>query len=157
MPQAQKPALISGPGAMSQRTDGGPASKQAQRYISGMPNYGDASQLMDMQASAPMSQAPKTPVATPSQVAAAAQQGGSPAAAQGAMQQLTPLNAPTQRPSEPVTTGSPMGAGAGPEALGIMPGQAAQAGQSAKNLIQALASHPDASPELQQLASALGK
>jgi hypothetical protein len=157
MPQANKPAMTSGPGALSQRTDGGPASKQVQRYISGMPNYGDATQLMDMQASAPMSQAPKTPVATPSQVAAAAQQGGRPMSAQGAMQQVTPLNAPTQRPSEPVTTGSPMGPGAGPEALGIMPGQAAQPSQSAKSLIQALASHPDASPELQQLASALGK
>ena len=31
---------------------------------------------------------------------------------------LTPLDAPTQRPNEPVTTGLPVGAGAGPEALG---------------------------------------
>jgi hypothetical protein len=38
---------------------------------------------------------------------------------------LTPLDAPTQRPAEPVTTGLPFGAGAGPEALGatgIQPG-----------------------------------
>lgn len=30
---------------------------------------------------------------------------------------LVPLNAPTERPGEPVTTGLPIGAGAGPEAL----------------------------------------
>ena len=39
------------------------------------------------------------------------------AAAAGAP--VTPLYAPTQRPDEPITTGIPMGAGAGPEVLGI--------------------------------------
>lgn len=33
---------------------------------------------------------------------------------------LTPLNAPTQRPNEPVTHGLPVGAGAGPEILGTL-------------------------------------
>lgn len=32
---------------------------------------------------------------------------------------ITPLFAPTQRPNEPITTGIAMGAGAGPEVLGI--------------------------------------
>lgn len=33
---------------------------------------------------------------------------------------VTPLDAPTQRPSEPLTAGMPMGPGAGPEALGAL-------------------------------------
>lgn len=32
---------------------------------------------------------------------------------------IVPLSAPTQRPDEPVTAGSPMGPGPGPEAMGI--------------------------------------
>jgi hypothetical protein len=121
-----------------------------------MPSYGDGQDLMNLQAQAPMSatrlggNAP-----APSALAAAAQQG---AQQQGGMaQQVTPLTAPTQRPNEPVTAGAPMGAGAGPEALGIQPGAAPQGGQSAKNLVQSLAANADASPELQRLAIALGK
>jgi hypothetical protein len=148
MPQAQKPAMTSGPGAMSRRTDGGPASKQAQRYVAGMPNYGDGQELMDLQASAPMAKA-----ATPAPASAPqAQQGGQ--QAQPA-QPITPLTAPTMRPNEPVTAGSPLGPGPGPSVLGTMPMQAG--GASAKQAVQALASHPDASPELQRLAQLLGK
>jgi len=149
MPQANKPAMTSGPGAMSRRTDGGPASKQAQRYISGMPNYGDGQELMDLQASAPMSKS-ATPSALPAQQA---QQGGQQQAQAG--QPITPLTAPTMRPNEPVTAGSPLGPGPGPSILGNMPMQAG--GSSAKQAVQALASHPDASPELQRLAQLLGK
>jgi len=157
MPQATKPSTTpSLPGALSRRTDGGVASKQAQRYISGMPNYGDGQDLANLQAQAPMSasgvQGQKM---TPSQIAQAASNGQS--QAQQAQMNVTPLSAPTQRPNEPVTAGSPLGAGPGPEALGIHPAQTMQTGQSAKSLVQTLASHPDASPELQQLATALGK
>lgn len=35
----------------------------------------------------------------------------------------TPLDAPTQRPGEPVTNGAPSGPGAGPSALGLQGGQ----------------------------------
>jgi len=157
MPQAEKPSTTpSLPGALSRRTDGGVASKQAQRYISGMPNYGDGQEMANLQAQAPMSASSiQGQKMTPSQVAQAASNGQS----QGQAQQMpvTPLTAPTQRPNEPVTAGSPLGAGPGPEALGIHPSQVMQGGQSAKSLVQTLASHPDASPELQQLASALGK
>jgi hypothetical protein len=157
MPQAEKPSTTpSLPGALSRRTDGGVASKQAQRYISGMPNYGDGQEMANLQAQAPMSASSiQGQKITPSQVAQAASNGQS----QGQAQQMpvTPLTAPTQRPNEPVTAGSPLGAGPGPEALGVHPSQVMQGGQSAKSLVQTLASHPDASPELQQLASALGK
>ena len=157
MPQAEKPSTTpSLPGALSRRTDGGVASKQAQRYISGMPNYGDGQDMANLQAQAPMSASSiQGQKMTPSQIAQAASNGQS----QGQAQQMpvTPLTAPTQHPNEPVTAGSPLGAGPGPEALGIHPSQVIQGGQSAKSLVQTLASHPDASPELQQLASALGK
>ena len=42
------PAVSSGPGALAQRTDGGPASKQAARYMSGG-EYGEGQELMNLQ------------------------------------------------------------------------------------------------------------
>jgi len=57
------PAPVSGPGSLSRRTDGGPGSKQAQRYIAGMPNYGDGQDMMQIQGGAPMAATPSpTPV-----------------------------------------------------------------------------------------------
>jgi len=150
-----RPAVQSGPGALSQRTDGGPASKQAMRYVSGMPNYGDGTDMMQIQSGAPMAATPSPTPVSPSQMAQAAQQQQQPQQLQG--QPVTPLTAPTQRPNEPVTQGAALGPGAGPSILGIQPGQAIQSGTSAKQTIQALAMHPDASPELQSLAAALGK
>lgn len=50
-------------------------------------------------------------------------QGGAPPAPPrrpGALAEAVPLDAPTQRPGEPVTAGVPMGPGAGPEALGTV-------------------------------------
>ena len=96
------PAPVSGPGAMSRRTDGGPA--QPARYMAGG-DYGDGQAMMDLQTSAPMSASP-TPQ-TRAQSAGAGQGVAAP----------VPLGAPTQRPDEPVTEGNPMGAGAGPSVL----------------------------------------
>jgi hypothetical protein len=135
---------------MSQRTDGGPASKQAQRYISGMPNYGDGQELANLQASAPMAQTGvQAKSLAPSQVAQAASQGGQ----QQAMpqQQVVPLTAPTQRPDEPVTAGAASGPGPGVAALNLQSPDIAQY-QTAKQGIQALASNPTASPALKALA-----
>jgi len=39
--------------------------------------------------------------------------------------QLTSLDAPSQRPNEPITAGLPMGAGPGPEALSALPARGA--------------------------------
>jgi len=89
------PAPVSGPGALSRRTDGGP---QAMRLASGG-KYGERKQMAEMQSSAPMkggevqNTAPLPPV--------------------------TGLFEPTQRPNEPVTAGSPLGAGPGPEVLNL--------------------------------------
>lgn len=96
------PASVSGPGALSQRTDGGPG--QPSRYIAGLP-YGQGQETMSMQSSAPMAKAASPKPNT--RLASAAPPGAG----------LTPLDAPTDRPDEPVTEGNPMGAGAGPGAL----------------------------------------
>ena len=84
----ENPAMQSGPGSMSQRTDGGPASKQAARYMAGG-NYGDGG-LMDIQTAAPMAATPDTQPASASQVQQAAQD-----------QTVIPFDAPTQYPNEP--------------------------------------------------------
>jgi hypothetical protein len=84
----ENPAVQSGPGSMSQRTDGGPASKQAARYMAGG-DYGDGG-LMDIQTAAPMSATPDT-LSTPM----------SQAQSQAVDQTIIPFNAPTQNPNEP--------------------------------------------------------
>jgi hypothetical protein len=69
--------------------------------------------------------------------------------------QVIPLTAPTQRPEEPVTAGAALGPGPGPEALRI-PMQGMQGGTTGTSTVQNLASRPDASPQLKQLAAQLG-
>lgn len=100
--QPSNPAPVSGPGAMSQRTDGGPA-QQGARYMAGGA-YGDGQAMMDLQQSAPMA-ATRTPQT----------QGQRAVPRPGAVP--VPFSAPTQRPDEPLTEGNPLGPGAGPGAL----------------------------------------
>ena len=83
----ENPAVQSGPGSMSQRTDGGPASKQAARYIAGG-NYGEGQEMMDIQTSAPMAATPDVSPASASQMQ------------QAMPQTVIPFNAPTQHPDE---------------------------------------------------------
>lgn len=93
-----RPASVSGPGSKSRRTDGGPA-----QVLRDLPNaaYGEGSQFRQLQQDAPLANSQATrPAATP--------QGGGPVP-------LTEFGAPTTRPDEPVTTGNPLGPGAGPE------------------------------------------
>jgi len=122
--------------------------------VAGMPNYGDGQALMDMQASAPMAKTNNPPASAPAS-SMQAQASGQPTPQP--QQPIVPLTAGTQRPNEPVTAGAATGAGPGISALGFTPGQMAPGGQTAKNQVQALASHPDASPELKNLADLLGK
>jgi len=89
------PAAVSGPGALSKRTDGGPT--QAATYIPGMP-YGQGQETYSNQVSAPMAGNPFPQQDMP-----------------------TELFAPTMRPNEPVTSGIDMGAGMGSEAMGQLP------------------------------------
>lgn len=94
------PAPVSGPGAMSRRTDGGPA--QPARYVSGG-NYGDGQELMSIQQAAPM--------------ASSQTQTQAPRSATPTAPMPTPLDAPSERPDEPVTEGNPLGPGSGPSVL----------------------------------------
>jgi hypothetical protein len=85
------PAPVSGPGALSQRTDGGPT--QGAKYISGMP-YGQGQETYSNQVAAPMAGSPFTPMEMP-----------------------TELMAATQRPNEPITAGIDIGEGPGSSSL----------------------------------------
>lgn len=134
------PAPVSGPGALSQRTDGGPS--QPIRTPTGLP-YGEGQALTDLQRAAPLAASPGggTPV---------------PAGAQGtAMPQpnVTPFNAPTQQPATPVTAGAAQGPGPGPEALGIpnQPSQDMQKLMTYLPVLEFMANQPGASSAARNL------
>jgi hypothetical protein len=79
---------VSGPGALSQRTD----------MVASNPNvYGDRKAMQETMSAAPMAKAQPIPTPPP----------------------ITGLFAPTEQPNEPVTAGSPLGAGPGPEVLNL--------------------------------------
>lgn len=100
------PAPVSGPGALSQRTDG-----QGAKYMAGG-QYGEGQEMMDLQTSAPMSKAPAQPrMRQPRSGRQVVEEGMSP----------TPLFAPTERPDEPITAGAPFGPGPGPAASAPAP------------------------------------
>ena len=138
------PATVSGPGALSQRTDGN-APSQAARYVAGG-DYGSGG-LMGVQNGAPMA-ASGAPGAAP----AVASQQGMPAQEQAPVTQLTQ---PTERPGEPVTAGADVGPGPDSSALRLPP-SSTMGGASAKQVVAGLAAHPDASPILKQLNTILG-
>jgi len=81
------PAMASGPGALSQRTDGGPTQPMMD-----IPDaaYGEQAEFAEIQGGAPMAGTPATPPVA--------------------------LNAPTERPGEPATAGMPFGPGRMPGA-----------------------------------------
>ena len=99
------PAPVSGPGKLSRRTDGGPSSKsavQGVREMSGGGKYGERKALEETQAGAPMQ-------GNPVQAQAPAM------AAMPSTAPVAGLFDPTERPSEPVTSGLPVGPGRTPK------------------------------------------
>lgn len=91
-----KPAAVSGPGALSQRTDG----KQPEVRMPDVP-YGQQRALLNQQAAAPLGDAGGANAPFPMQ--------------QQPQQPVRPdIFAPTERPNEPVTAGLPYGPGAMP-------------------------------------------
>ena len=104
------PAPISGPGSLSQRTDGG--GTQPATYIPGLP-YGQGQETYNNQVAAPMAGNPIPQMEMP-----------------------TPLMAPTARPNEPITSGINMGDGPGSEAMGRLPNKAYTLTEVFRNLIQ---------------------
>jgi hypothetical protein len=138
------PAPVSGPGAMSQRTDGGPG--QPIRQL-GDAKYGEQKAFTQIQQGAPMAAGGSVPGGPPPSAFSQAVQAGGPGGA------TVPFGAPTQRPGEPVTAGAPRGAGPGPEALNTAPSVNQQdftALRPALPMLQFLANLPGAHPGSQQ-------
>lgn len=102
------PAPVSGPGALSKRTDGGPSDQKQPVRVPTGGAYGDATALRQQQQGAPL----------------AADPGGAAAPAPGLLAGLNIPTGPnfgaaTQQPDVPVTAGAATGAGPGLEALGL--------------------------------------
>lgn len=129
------PAPVSGPGAMSRRTDGGPVQK-----LRDLPDaqYGEAKTFRELQQAAPLEQTPAPGMDS------AVPAGG---AAVPPSSRVVPFDAPSMRPDEPVTTGAALGPGPGPE---VMP-NSLQANTTA-DLLQRIAS-VSTSSAVQALAS----
>jgi len=101
----QNPAPVSGPGNLSRRTDGGPADKkQAVRRLPDA-GYGEQAEYQGIQQGAPIAKVEPATAPSGAQAAAAALP--------------PPLDAPSGRPGEPVTSGADAGAGVGSDALGL--------------------------------------
>lgn len=90
----RNPAPVSGPGRLSQRTDGVPTMDLPN------PDYGEQQTFRQDQQAAPMG-------------------GGQPPVSPADLSGVVPFGAPSQRPMEPVTAGAAAGAGPGPEAMGL--------------------------------------
>jgi hypothetical protein len=97
--EPKNPAQVSGPGAMSRRTDGGQVSMD-------LPDakYGENADYQDIQSGAPVPQAN-------------AQPSGPTPEAQALFQQLTPMGAPSAQPGTPITDGAQYGPGADQSAI----------------------------------------
>lgn len=95
--------VASGPGALSRRTDRGPAQK-----IRELPDaqYGEAATYRDLQQAAPLAQSPGAEGIPQENPYASA---------------VVPIDADSQSPETPITDGAAVGAGVGMEALGINP------------------------------------
>lgn len=107
----QRPAVASGPGALSKRTDGGPQAAVD------LPNaaYGEGKEFATAESGAPMAgRMPMPSGPTPSA-------GGAPTPQTAPPMDVTHFGSPTENPDEPVTAGAPIGPGVGPEAMGLIP------------------------------------
>lgn len=92
-------AGAAGPGKFSKRTD----------MDLGSIAYGEGVETAAIQAGAPLAKTADVRGVPASEVRQAAQE------------PITPLFAPSQRPDEPITSGIALGAGPGPEVLGMRP------------------------------------
>lgn len=108
MRRPANPAPVSGPGQLSQRTDGGP--QQTLSDVSGLA-YGENQGLEDLQSAAPLNASGQTTARATRR--APSRRAGGQTGGMGA----SPLMAPTQRPDEPVTAGAPVGPGPGPSMM----------------------------------------
>ena len=94
-------AGAAGPGKFSKRTDMALPSQA----------YGEGVETAAIQSGAPLARTPNVNPMSRSEQGIAPSQ----------LERVTPLFAPSQRPDEPITAGVAMGAGPGPEVLGMRP------------------------------------
>lgn len=122
-------AGASGPGKFSKRTD----------MNMGSIAYGEGQETANLMSSAKMAKTPDVRAMSRSDMGMAPSQ----------VERATPLFAPSQRPDEPITAGIPMGAGPGPEALGVNISQDTEADRnrmiSYLPALEAAASDPNSS------------
>lgn len=123
------PVGVSGPGALSQRTD-----VQPQSVPTGMP-YGQAGAMQQAEQAVPMAGTPGIPASAASAIAAAGAPGGPPSPP-------PTLGTPSQRPNEPVTAGAASGPGPGPAVLNATPGAVQAGGRLSQTIFQAAAADP---------------
>lgn len=130
-----KPAPVSGPGAMSKRTDGQPMATLPDAH------YGEQKTFRDIQKGAPM---------------AGAEAPGGPGVSPLDMSRVTPLSASSEFPGEPVTAGANAGAGPGSSALGLPnTDPAMQYSKSLLPVLEIAAAMPSASVEFRQMVRRL--
>lgn len=135
------PAAASGPGRLSQRTDG-------RQPVRDLPDakYGEQQAFQEAQQGAPMAES----------AGGLAAQGGAPTLPD--LSSIVPMDAASQMPEQPITAGLPMGEGPGsdmaPQAPTVTPEQADRLRSYIPTLIL-LASRDDAGPATKQFVRQL--
>lgn len=133
------PAAVSGPGKLSQRTDGGPSQPLR---VANDQEYGDRKATLDQERGAAMYQQ-AVPKAGAVQVPQPPQ---GPTGPQGPA-----FGAPTAQPGVPVTSGVAVGPGPGPEALSFQSPQAVAQNTGAMSRMLAQIAPTDGSGVVAQL------
>lgn len=111
------PALVSGPGALSKRTDGG----QPLRHIADA-KYGEDKENIAQQKAAPLGNSADQGAAGPALSMPAGPGPAGPSGPAAPPQAITPFDAPTAMPDQPVTQGAQFGPPPKPEVT-IQPNQ----------------------------------
>lgn len=145
--QPSNPAPVSGPGALSRRTDSQPKRP--------MPDaaYGEQSAMSEIQGGAPMAGNSLMPGGGPAP--------GGPPGGGGPPADVVPFGASSQRPGEPITSGIDMGAGPGSASLGMLDEKTLQDRADKDQLIkylpvfEFLSNRPGASASLRNLVRTL--
>lgn len=136
------PAPVSGPGALSKRTDG-------RQPVRDLPNakYGEGQAYQQAEQAAPMAETPGGNAAPPQGLPSGPDLSG-----------LVPLDAPSQNPDEDVLAGAapplPESAGPGGARIPMTPERAARL-RSYLPVLVMLASQPDADPNTRQFVRKL--
>jgi hypothetical protein len=128
-----RPAPASGPGRMSKRTDGQPLAQLPDAA------YGEQKTFQAAQKGAPMAEA--SPV-------------GGPTVSPLDTSRVTPLDAPSQFPGEPVTSGADAGPGPGSAAVRV-PDPSLQYMKSMLPALEIAANQPTTSVEFRQMVRRL--